>query len=75
MPRPANLPRLTVDSVMKIAHDQALRHANLPLDQQIASPAMRQAIEQVWTLVKGRLGQSEEVARLDELIGRVVRPR
>ena len=47
MPRPANLPRLTVDSVMKMAHDQALRHASLPLDQQIASPAMRQAIEQV----------------------------
>ena len=75
MPRPVNLPHLTVDSVMKMAHDQALRHANLPLDQQIASTAMRKAIEQVWTLVKGRLGQSEEVARLDELIGRVVRPR
>ena len=75
MPRPTSLPRLTIDSVMKMAHEQALRHANLPQDQQIASPAMRQAIEQVWALVKGRLGQSEEVARLDELIGRVVRPR
>lgn len=71
MPRPTALPRLTVDAVLKMAHAQALRHVELPQDAQAASPALRQAIEQVWVLVRGRLGHSDEVDRLDALIGRL----
>ena len=71
MPRTSARPRLTVDSVMKQAHDEARRLAGLSLDQQVASPAMREAINQVWALVKGRLGKSEEVGRLDVLIGKI----
>lgn len=73
MPRSAAMTRLTVDAVLRMAQAQALRHADAPLDKQMASPALREAVGQVWALVKGRLGPSEEVARLDALIGRITR--
>ena len=64
-------PRLTVDAVLKMAHEQARRHEASSLDEQVASPAMRRAIGQVWELVRQRLGHSEEVRKLDAIIGRL----
>ncbi len=65
------LPRLTIDAVLKMAHEQARRHQDQSLAEQAASPAMRQAIAQVWDLVRQRLGHSQEVQALDEKIGQL----
>ena len=72
MPRSFSTSRLTVDAVLRMATEQAQRHASLPAGQQASSPALSQAVDQVWQLVKGRLGASPEVERLDALIGKVV---
>ena len=66
-------PRLTIDAVLKMAFEQASRHAGLSLAEQAASPAMRQAIVQVWELVRQRLGHSQEVQALDKMIARLTR--
>lgn len=65
------LPRLTVDAVLKMAHEQARRHQDQSLTEQTASPAMRQAIAQVWDLVRQRLGHSQEVQALDAMIAKL----
>ena len=65
------LPRLTIDAVLKMAHEQARRHQGSSLAEQAASPAMRQAIGQVWELVRQRLGHSQEVQALDEMIAKL----
>ncbi len=65
------LPRLTVDVVLKMAHEQARRHQDQSLAEQAASPAMRQAIAQVWDLVRQRLGHSQDVQALDEMIAKL----
>ena len=41
--------------------------------EQAASPAMRQAIGQVWDLVRKRLGCSPEVLAFDEMTARITR--
>jgi predicted glycosyltransferase len=63
--------RLSVDAVMKMAHATAQQHLSMPLQEQLMSPKMVDAIEQVWELVKGRLG-SPETAELDDLIKSIV---
>ncbi|MBS4002031.1 MAG: hypothetical protein KGZ91_01555 [Afipia sp.] len=62
--------RLTVDAVLKLAHATALKHANTSPNAVMKSPEMVKAIDQVWQLVKGRLGEVQ-AAPLDDLIQQI----
>lgn len=37
-------------------------------EQRLDSPALRKAVAMVWTLVRARLGDSEDVRQLDEMV-------
>lgn len=65
-----NQRRLTVDTVLKLAHVTALQHANKSTADDVASHDAIKAIGQVWELVRGRLG-AVQAARLNDLIKRI----
>lgn len=62
--------RLTVDAVLKLAHATALKHANTSPTDKMKSPEIFNAIDQVWEMVKGRLGEVQS-APLDDLIQQI----
>lgn len=64
-------PRLSVDAVLKMAHEEARRHAGMSLAERDASPALLHVIGQLWGLARQRLGHSRELQELDEMIARI----
>jgi hypothetical protein len=62
--------RLTLDAVLKMAHATALKQTEELPSEKVKSPEMLKAIDQVWELVKGRLGETS-AAPLDDLIKRI----
>jgi hypothetical protein len=62
--------RLTTDAVLKMAHATAVKYANAAPADRVKSPDMLKAIDQVWSLVKGRLS-STDAEPLDDLIQRI----
>ncbi len=61
-------PRLTVDNVLKFAREQAQLHAAMAPEQRLESQTLCKAVTMVWTLVKPRLGDSEDARQLDEMV-------
>jgi hypothetical protein len=62
---------LSVNDVLKMAQATAQQHLNKPLQDQLLSPKMVDAIEQVWDVVKVRISDSE-ADKLDDLIKTLV---
>ena len=67
--------RLTVDAVIKMATQEAQRLASKPLSAQAQDTQLAAAIEQVWSLVQGRLGRTPEAEHLNGLIQSVIKPK
>ncbi len=67
------VPRLSIDALLALAPGEAQRLAAADPKAQPASPHVAQAVEQVWALVKARLGDGPEVRSLDALIARITR--
>lgn len=67
--------RLTVDAVIKMATKEAQRLTSRPVSDQAKDTKLAAAIEQVWSLVQGRLGRTPEVEELNGLIQSVIKPR
>jgi hypothetical protein len=68
-----NMPaRLTIDAVIKMATKEAQRLATKPVAAQAHDSKLNAAIEQVWSLVQGRLGRTPEAEKLDGLIQSVI---
>ena len=69
------MPFRTVNAVMQMAYAEARKVASKPLAER-DSPAMRQAIEDLWAIVKDHLPASDaKVRRLDELITQITSDR
>jgi hypothetical protein len=69
------MPFRTVNAVMQMAYAEARKVASKPLAER-DSPAMRQAIEDLWAMVKDHLPASDaKVRRLDELITQITSDR
>jgi hypothetical protein len=74
--RNTNMPvRLTVDAVIKMAAKEAQRLASKPVSAQAQDTQLVAAIEQVWSLVQGRLGRTPEAEELNGLIQSVIKPK
>ena len=67
--------RLTVDAVIKMATKEAQRLASKPVSAQAQDTKLVAAIEQVWSLVQGRLGRTPEAEELNGLIQSVIKPK
>lgn len=67
--------RLTIDAVIKMATKEAQRLTSRPVSDQAKDTKLAAAIEQVWSLVQGRLGRTPEVEELNGLIQSVIMPR
>jgi hypothetical protein len=69
------MPFPTVNAVLQMAYAEARKVASKPLAER-DSPAMRQAIEDLWAMVKDHLPASDaKVRRLDELITQITSSR
>ena len=69
------MPFRTVNAVMQMAYAEARKVASKPLAER-DSPAMRQAIEDLWAIVKDHLPASDaKVRRLDGLITQITSDR
>ena len=65
------IPQLTVHSILKMAHAEAQRLSNAPIRghaSEVESPDLRDAVAQVWSMVRVQLGQDRRVEELDRLI-------
>jgi len=67
--------RLTIDAVIKMATKEAQRLATKPVTAQARDRKLNAAIEQVWSLVQGRLGRTPEAEKLDALIQNVIKTK
>jgi hypothetical protein len=65
--------RRSTDAVIKMATKEAKRLSAQPASDQAHDPKLVQAVEQVWSLVQDRLGDTAEAKQLDELIQSVVK--
>lgn len=68
-------PRLTINAVIQLAHQEARRLAAAPAGKQLHSPAMRQAVWLVWGLVKARLEHCDQLESLYRLIEQLTQPQ
>ena len=69
------MPFPTVNAVLQMAYAEARKVASKPLAER-DSPAMRQAVEDLWAMVKDHLPASDaKVRRLDELISQITSSR
>jgi len=66
---------LTIDAVIKMATQEAQRLAKKPVVAQAHDSKLNAAIEQVWSLVLGRLGRTPEAEKLDGLIQSVIKTK
>lgn len=68
-------PRLTINAVIQLAHQEACRLTAAPVAEQLHSPALRQAVWLVWGQVKARLEHSERLESLHCLIEKLTQPQ
>ena len=66
-----SIPRMTVQSLFKMACVEAQRLSKSPAAEATSSPILQQAVAQVWSMVKDRLGKDPRVQQMDELIAKL----
>jgi len=67
--------RRSTDAVIKMATKEVKRLAAQPTSDQAHDPKLVQAVDQVWSMVQDRLGDTAEAKQLDELIQSVVKQK